>query len=74
MNSRSFKKVGNPEYCQLLCDGYQFFGLSSGNECRCGNKFATKPKYSKVDDAECGIYGMGSSNKNSVLLIKFYIV
>ena len=71
-NLKSFSRLSSIGACQDQCKGFNFFALQNGNgDCFCGNKFATKPKYSKVDDSECGSpkgNAMGGGWRNAVFI------
>jgi len=52
----------NPYNCSFHCKDYKFFALQNGGECRCGNSYGTKSKYSQVNPQEC------SKNRKSLWL------
>ena len=60
--------VLNIEACQDFCKGYNFFALQAGSQCFCGNKYASKLKYTRVADTECGANKMGGGWRNSVFI------
>lgn len=64
--------VTSIEGCQSLCVGYAYFAVQV-NQCFCGNKYATQPRFSKVSDSDCGGPGsMGSTNRNSIYKSRDY--
>ena len=48
--------VNSLKSCQNLCSGYSYFSLQHGNQCFCGNAYATAVQYSQLADSVCRYY------------------
>ena len=53
--------VSTLEECQSLCSSTPYFSLQSGDQCMCGNSYATAPQYYQVDNSECTPFNNGRS-------------